>query len=138
GLASVTGDDRGGGVIAGRHLLACGYERLGAIGGPPHASTGHDRLAGFLDAVGSAEAGGRIAHADFTVPGGVAAARELLERSDRPDALFTVSDSIAIGVLGVARDLGLRIPDDLGLVGYNDIPVAAQLPVPLTTVAAPA
>src|SRR5699024_5169007 len=74
GLASVTGDDRGGGVIAGRHLLACGYERLGAIGGPPHASTGHDRLAGFLDAVGSAEAGGRIAHADFTVPGGVAAA----------------------------------------------------------------
>lgn len=142
GLPSVTGDDRGGGALAGRHLIECGYARLGAIGGPPHASTGHDRLAGFLDAVGHARGGVgvhyRVAHADFTVPGGVTAARELLDRPDRPDALFAVSDSIAIGVLGVARDLGLRIPEDLGLVGYNDIPVAAQLPAALTTIATPA
>lgn len=48
-----------------------------------------------------------------------------------------MSDTIAIGVLGVARDLGLSIPDDLALVGYNDIPVVSQLPVPLTTVRSP-
>ncbi|NED70715.1 substrate-binding domain-containing protein, partial [Streptomyces sp. SID10244] len=61
-----------------------------------------------------------------------------LDPSRRPTAIFTVSDTIAIGVMGVARDLGLHIPDDLALVGYNDIPVVAQLPVPLTTVRSPA
>src|SRR5690606_15656910 len=80
----------------------------------------------------------RIAESSFEVAGGVAAGRELLDRPDRPRAVFAVTDTIAIGVLGVARDLGLTVPDDLALVGYNDIPVAAQLPVPLTTVRSPA
>ena len=75
---------------------------------------------------------------EFEVQGGVDAASTLLSGNTRPDAVFTVSDTIAIGVLGVARDLGLSIPDDLALVGYNDIPVVSQLPVPLTTVRSPA
>ncbi len=141
GLPSVTGDDHLGGVLAGRHLAECGYRRPGVIGGPAHATTGRDRLAGFTEAAAAAGIPvppARIAHAGFDVDGGVAAAHRLLAGPDRPDAVFAVSDSIAIGVLGVARDLGLRVPDDLGLVGYNDIPVAAQLPVPLTTVVTPA
>ncbi|QDQ96203.1 LacI family DNA-binding transcriptional regulator [Tomitella fengzijianii] len=141
GLPSVTGDDHHGGRLAGRHLIACGYRRPAVIGGPAHATTGRDRVDGFLAAAadeGVAVARDRILHTAFDVEGGVAAAHRLLDRDGRPDAIFAASDSIALGVLGVARDLGLRIPEDLGLVGYNDIPVAAQLPVPLTTVATPA
>lgn len=141
GLPYVAGDDRHGGFLAGRHLLDRGYRRPAVIGGPPHATTGHDRVAGFLEAL--ARAGvevpdHHVTHTDFEVAGGVDAATTLLDASDRPDAIFAVSDSIAIGVLGVARDLGLRIPDQLGVVGYNDIPFASQLPVPLTTVVTPA
>ncbi|UZF55566.1 LacI family transcriptional regulator [Gordonia polyisoprenivorans] len=141
GLPFVGGDDRGGGRLAARHLIDRGYTDLAVIGGPAHATTATDRLAGFLDGLG--EAGielppNRIVTSAFDVDGGIAAGRQLLDGPDRPRAIFTVSDTIAIGVLGVARDLDLQIPADLALVGYNDIPIAAQLPVPLTTVASPA
>lgn len=141
GLPYVSGDDRRGGYLAGRHLLDCGYRDLGVIAGPDHASTSRERVAGFRDAL--AEAGlelppHRIVASEFEVQGGVDAAAALLGGTTRPDAVFTVSDTIAIGVLGVARDLGLTIPGDLALVGYNDIPVVSQLPVPLTTVRSPA
>jgi len=140
-LPFVSGDDRLGGYLAGKHLLDCGYRDLGVIAGPDHASTSRERVAGFRDAL--AEAGlelppNRIVASEFEVQGGVDAAATLLSGNTRPDAVFTVSDTIAIGVLGVARDLGLSIPDDLALVGYNDIPVVSQLPVPLTTVRSPA
>ncbi|MGB3699356.1 MAG: LacI family DNA-binding transcriptional regulator [Gordonia sp. (in: high G+C Gram-positive bacteria)] len=141
GLPFAAGDDHRGGLLAGRHLLACGYRQPAVIGGPRHATTGHDRLAGFLEAMteaGVALPAHHVTHAAFDVPGGVAAAHLLLDGPDRPDAIFAVSDSIAIGVLGVARDLGLSIPEELGVVGYNDIPFASQLPVPLTTVVTPA
>lgn len=141
GLPFVTGDDYEGGRLAGLHLIECGYRTLAVICGPPHATTGTDRMRGFIDTVtkaGVAVTPSHIVHTAFDVPGGVAAARTLLDSGDRPDAIFAVSDSIAIGVLGAARDLGLTIPADLGLVGYNDIPVAAQLPVPLTTITTPA
>lgn len=140
-LPFVSGDDRLGGYLAGKHLLDCGYRDLGVIAGPDHASTSRERVAGFRDAL--TEAGlelppNRIVASEFEVQGGVDAAATLLGGDSRPDAVFTVSDTIAIGVLGVARDLGLSIPDDLALVGYNDIPVVSQLPVPLTTVRSPA
>ncbi|KJR08549.1 LacI family DNA-binding transcriptional regulator [Gordonia sihwensis] len=141
GLPFAGGDDRLGGALAGRHLLDCGYRRIAAVGGPLFATTGHDRLSGFLDAMSDAGVripDHRIAHARMDVQGGIDAARSLLTRDDRPDAVFCVSDTMAIGLLGVARDLRLSIPGDLGVVGYNDIPVAAQLPVPLTTVVTPA
>ena len=141
GLPFDVGDDRLGGYLAARHLLDRGYSDLAVINGPEHATTARDRMLGFSDAL--TEAGitlppHRIGESSFEVAGGVAAGRELLDRPDRPRAVFAVTDTIAIGVLGVARDLGLTIPDDLAMVGYNDIPVAAQLPFPLTTVRSPA
>jgi LacI family transcriptional regulator len=141
GLPFVAGDDRRGGYLAGRHLIERGHRALAVLAGPVHASTAQDRLTGFLDAVrdaGMTVRDDRIQRSSFDVAGGRAAATTLLTGADRPDAVFAVSDTLAIGLLGVARDLGLRIPEDLGLVGYNDIPVAAQLPVPLTTVRSPA
>ncbi len=68
---------------------------------------------------------------------GEAAGRTLLDRSDRPTAIFAVNDNTAIGVMAAAHACGLRIPDDLSLVGYNDIPIVSRLPVPLTTVRVP-
>jgi LacI family transcriptional regulator, galactose operon repressor len=141
GFPFVAGDDHRGGYLAGRHLIDRGYTRLAIVAGPSHASTAQDRLAGFLhaaDEAGLTVPPNRVQRSTFHVEGGIAAAERLLTAADRPDAVFTVSDTLAFGVLGVARDLGLRIPDDLALVGYNDIPVAAQLPVPLTTVRTPA
>ncbi|MEV0078386.1 LacI family DNA-binding transcriptional regulator [Nocardia neocaledoniensis] len=141
GLPFVVGDDRLGGALAARHLLERGYTDLAVIGGPAHATTAGDRVRGFLDALAAAGvpiAPERVVASSFEVDGGVQAARALLDRPDRPRALFAVSDTLAIGVLGVARDLGLSVPDEVALIGYNDIPVAAQLPVALTTVASPA
>ncbi|WP_280221703.1 LacI family DNA-binding transcriptional regulator [Nocardia neocaledoniensis] len=137
----VVGDDRLGGALAARHLLERGYTDLAVIAGPAHATTAGDRVRGFLDALAAAGvpiAPERVVASSFEVDGGVQAARVLLDRPDRPRALFAVSDTLAIGVLGVARDLGLSVPDEVALIGYNDIPVAAQLPVALTTVASPA
>ncbi|WP_280346510.1 LacI family DNA-binding transcriptional regulator [Nocardia neocaledoniensis] len=141
GLPFVVGDDRLGGTLAARHLLARGYTDLAVIAGPAHATTAGDRVHGFLDTVTTAGvpiAPERVVASSFDVDGGVQAARALLDRPDRPRAVFAVSDTIAIGVLGVARDLGLAVPDEVALIGYNDIPVAAQLPVALTTIASPA
>ncbi|WP_280305379.1 LacI family DNA-binding transcriptional regulator [Nocardia neocaledoniensis] len=141
GLPFVVGDDRLGGTLAARHLLERGYTDLAVIAGPAHATTAGDRVRGFLDALTAAGvpiAPERVVASSFEVDGGVQAARALLDRPDRPGALFAVSDTLAIGVLGVARDLGLSVPDEVALIGYNDIPVAAQLPVALTTVASPA
>ncbi|AZG47937.1 LacI family DNA-binding transcriptional regulator [Gordonia insulae] len=141
GLPFVGGDDRNGGRLAARHLLDRGYTDLAVIAGPAHATTASDRVAGFRAALAAAAVtipARRIVHSSFEVEGGIEAGRALLASAERPRAIFTVSDSIAIGVMGVARDLGLRIPDDVALVGYNDIPVVAQLPVPLTTIRSPA
>ncbi|GAB93292.1 LacI family DNA-binding transcriptional regulator [Gordonia rhizosphera] len=141
GLPFVGGDDRHGGYLAARHLLDRGHTDLAVIAGPTHATTASDRVAGFRAALESASVPlrpERVMASTFEVDGGIEAGRRLLDRPDRPHAIFTVSDTIAIGVMGVARDLGLTIPDDLALVGYNDIPIVAQLPVPLTTVRSPA
>lgn len=141
GLPFVVGDDYRGGTLAARHLLDRSYDELAIIAGPDHASTARDRRDGFVDTLQAASMtlpAERIVPSSFDVAGGVEAAGILLDRPDRPRAIFAVSDSIAIGILGVARDLGLSIPGDLAVVGYNDIPVVAQLPVPLTTVRSPA
>ncbi|QRY61863.1 LacI family DNA-binding transcriptional regulator [Gordonia sp. PDNC005] len=140
-LPFVVADDVDGGALAARHLVDRGHRDIAVIAGPGHATTALDRVHGFesaLSDLGIALRSDRVVHSTLDVDGGVRAARLLLDSPDRPRAIFAVSDVIAVGVLGVARDLGLVLPDDLALVGYNDIPIVAQLPVPLTTVRSPA
>jgi hypothetical protein len=91
----------------------------------PYASSARDREAGYRDALG--EAGVPVdetllAGDSFSMQAGEVAGRILLDRPDRPTAIFAVNDNNAIGVMATAHALGLRIPDDLSLVGYNDIP----------------
>jgi LacI family transcriptional regulator len=138
--AASLGDDRLGGHLATRHLLDLGHRRIGLVRGPRYASSARDRYAGYRDAL--AEAGLAVdetllAGDSFSIHAGERAGRALLDRSDRPSAIFAVNDNTAIGVMAAAHALGLRIPQDLSLVGYNDIAIVSRLPVPLTTVRVP-
>jgi LacI family transcriptional regulator len=137
---SVTCDDYEGGRLLAEHLLSLGHERVGVIAGEPYASTGLDRTAGFRDRY--EEAGIRIpknmvVNSRFDTTGGHAAGARLLEAKTPPTALFAVNDFAAIGAMGAVREKGLRIGEDISVAGFNDVPLAAELPVPLTTVRSP-
>jgi LacI family transcriptional regulator len=137
---SVTCDDYLGGRLAAEHLLELGHSDVAVVAGEPYASTGIDRTAGFVDAY--ADAGiripsRRIVHSRFDARGGHEAADVLLADGTPPSAIFTVNDFGAIGVIGALRDHGLHVGTDIAVVGFNDTPLAAELPVPLTTVRSP-
>lgn len=134
---AVTCDDYLGGRLVAEHLLELGHRQPAVIAGEPYASTGIDRTAGFVDRY--AEAGlpiadERVRHSRFDVQGGRTAAAALLRQAERPTAIFAVNDFAAIGALGPLREVGLHAGRDIALVGFNDIPLAAELPVPLTSV----
>jgi len=134
------GDDELGARLAVRHLIDYGHRRIGLVGGPGYASSALHRLKGYRLALQDAglPAGDDLVCGDaFSIEAGESAGRTLLGRPDRPTAIFAVNDNTAIGVMAAAHALGLSIPDDLSLVGYNDIPVVSRLPVPLTTVRVP-
>jgi LacI family transcriptional regulator len=137
---AVASDDRLGGYLATKHLLGRGHERIGYIAGPLSTSTSSLRLDGYRHA--HAEMGvpvddQLIVEANFRADGGLDGAGRLLAADRPPTALFAASDATALGAMAAARDLGLRIPGDLAVVGFNDTEVAALLPVPLTSVALP-
>ena len=137
---AVTCDDREGGRLVAEHLLELGHRRVAVIAGEPYASTGIDRTAGFVDRyrkAGIEIPASRIVQSRFDAPGGRHAAERLLRRRPRPTAIYAVNDFAAIGALGALRDQGLRPGTDIAVVGYNDTPLAAELPIPLTSVRSP-
>lgn len=137
---SVTCDDERGGRLVGEHLLTLGHSRAAVIAGEPYASTGIDRTAGFravFAAAGLPVTDDRVLHSGFDVAAGREAAARLLSAPQRPTAIFAVNDFAAIGVLGAIREAGLRVGEDVAVVGFNDVPVVADLPVPMTTVRSP-
>jgi DNA-binding LacI/PurR family transcriptional regulator len=135
----VNGDDEAGGRIAGEHLLELGHRGIGFVGDAPDNPFGftssHDRQAGLFRAL--RDAGVEIVD-DWVGLGahGRYEARELAQRMlsgvERPTAIFAASDTQALGVIAAARDLGLNVPDDLSVIGYDDIEAADY--VGLTTV----
>ena len=137
---SVTCDDVLGGRMAAEHLLERGHRRVGVLAGTLRASTGLDRTRGFVEAYANAgyeivdEA---IIHSPFDVSSGREAADELLRSRPRITAIFAVNDFTAIGAFGAVRAHGLEAGADVAVVGYNDTPVAAQLPIPMTSVRSP-
>ncbi|MDL4775491.1 MULTISPECIES: LacI family DNA-binding transcriptional regulator [Thermomonosporaceae] len=123
-----------------RALLALGHRRFAVLTGPRALTTVADRLAGFMEAL--AEAGvplpdAHIVEAAFTRDGGYAAAAELLARDVRPTCVFAVTDVMAIGAMAALRDHGVRVPDQMSLAGFDDIPIVRELTPPLTTVRLP-
>lgn len=138
---SVTCDDRLGGRLAAEHLLGLGHRRFAVIAGEPYASTGRDRTAGFVGRC--AEAGvdipeSLIVHSPFDASGGRQATERILSSaSPPPSAIFAVNDFAAIGSIGALRDHGRWVGSDVAVVGFNDTPLAGDLPVPLTTIRSP-
>ena len=140
GHPSVTGDDHQGGRLVAKHLLGLGHTRVAVAAGAAYASTGIDRTTGFLEdyaQAGHPVSPDLVVNSPFDVAGGYAATTQLL--ATRPDltAIFAVNDFAAIGAMGAIRESGRRLGHDIALVGYNDVPLAAQLPVPMTTVRSP-
>jgi LacI family transcriptional regulator, xylobiose transport system transcriptional regulator len=139
-VPSVGSANWSGGVAATRHLLELGHTRIAAITGREDMMCSHARLDGFRSAM--TQAGvvvdeSLVRFGDFQVGGGRAHARDLLERDDRPTAIFAGSDLQALGVFDAARTLGLRVPDDLSVVGYDDLQLAQWTAPALTTIHQP-
>jgi DNA-binding LacI/PurR family transcriptional regulator len=122
------------------HLLKGGHRRVAAITGPPEGNPGFARLKGYYAAMadgGVAVDESLIVCGEWTRDGGAAAMRALLQQSRRPTAVFCANDVMAIGAMDVAFGLGLRVPEDLAIVGVDDIDAAALIRPSLTTVRIP-
>lgn len=131
-------DNVEGGRLAAEALLARGCRRIGTVAGPEDMTASVDRLEGWR--AGLAAAGvlrDRVAHGDFTVAGGERATRALLEEHPDLDGLFVASDLMASGALNALRAAGRRVPQDVAVVGFDDLGVAEHTSPPLTTLRNP-
>ncbi|HEY6797556.1 MAG TPA: LacI family DNA-binding transcriptional regulator [Kineosporiaceae bacterium] len=139
--APTVGSNNGnGGYLATRHLLDLGHRRVGIVSGPTALLSSRARLAGYRSA--HDEAGlpvdpELVRYGTFHAEAGYRQGLELLDRPDRPTALFAGSDMQALGLLRAARELGLEVPRDLSVVGYDDVPLAAWTGPALTTIRQP-
>ena len=134
GIAYVDNDNVGGGAAAGQHLVDRGRTVIGTVAGPAEMAAGMDRLRGFRSALGPRFDVGRVEYGDFTTAGGERAAARLLARVPDLDGLFVASDLMAVGALRALRQGGRRVPEDVAVVGFDDIPTAAFTEPALTTV----
>lgn len=137
GQISVTLDDHRGGAAVGEHLCGLGHSQIGVVAGWDYASTCIDRVEGLLSVLherGIVVPASQILHGGVDAETGFSATTELLERNGRISAIFAVNDFGAIGAMGAARAAGRSPGVDLSIVGFNDIPLAARLPIPLTSV----
>jgi LacI family transcriptional regulator len=140
GIPCVTATHSAGATAATEHLLELGHRRIGAILGPPEGLATTERLKGFhaaLRAAGIAPDPSLEVPSNFKYDGGEHAAGALLDRPDRPTAIFAFNDEVAVGAMVAARARGLRIPEDLSVVGFDDTLQARLSVPPLTTVRQP-
>ena len=129
-----------GGYTATRHLLDLGHRHIGVICGPDGVLCSRARIDGYraaLETGGVTSDSALVRHGTFQHDAGYHIGKELLSLADRPTALFAGNDVQAMGVYQAARELGLRIPEDLSVVGFDDLPISAWMGPPLTTVRQP-
>lgn len=140
GIPVVGSNNWNGGLVATRHLIELGHERIAVISGPKSYPCSRARVDGYRSA--HEEAGlewdpNLIRWGDFDLAGGYNHGLALLDRPDRPTAVFGGSDYQALGVLRAARRLGLRVPEDVSVMGYDDIPMSQWISPELSTVHQP-
>lgn len=126
-----------GGYMATRHLIECGHKEIGCITGPLIGQQAQQRYEGYKRAV--LEAGltinpDWIVESDFECEGGYAAFNTMQQRGALPTAIFVSNDMMAMGAINAASELGVRIPQDVSLIGYDDIHIAKFMTPPLTTI----
>lgn len=137
---AVIPDDRGGAELGTAHLARGGRRRIGFINGPPHYEVTHQRLDGYrmaLEQAGLAYDPALVRVSSWHENSGYRLAHELMALSTPPDAIFCASDSLAVGALDALHELGLEIPGDVAVVGFDNREFAAHQRPPLTTVALP-
>jgi LacI family transcriptional regulator len=137
---SVGATNWNGGLTATRHLLALGHRRIGVIGGPDWILCSRARIDGYrtaMDEAGVPIDPALISYGRFHVEEGIEKGRALLRMPNRPTAIFAGNDLQALGVYQAAREARLHIPEDLSVVGFDDLPVAQWVGPPLTTVRQP-
>jgi LacI family transcriptional regulator len=136
-LPTLLTDNYGGALAMVRHLKSMGYRRIALITGPAGNWDSDERQRGYRDALKAPPAAwSRVVRGQFTEDSGYAAGRELLAGEHRPDAIFASNDVMAIGCLCAILQAGLRVPGDIALAGFDDIPIARYVTPPLTTVRA--
>jgi LacI family transcriptional regulator len=129
-----------GGYQATRHLIELGHRRVACIGGPDAKNRSHHRTRGYEDAL--AEAGipvdpDLIQAGDWMYESGKQGARQLFDLPQPPTAIFACNDMMAIGAMAFLHERGLRVPDDVSVVGFDDVGLSAYAWPPLTTLATP-
>lgn len=136
----VVSDNRAGGHAAGRYLLSLGHERIACVRGPANTSTGRDRMLGFSDALAAegVELDPQLVReGSFSHQSGYQHTQDLLRLRDRPTAIFCANDVVAFGAMDAARALGVDVPGELSILGFDDIPMAAWEVFQLSTVRQP-
>ncbi|MFC4243235.1 LacI family DNA-binding transcriptional regulator [Gryllotalpicola reticulitermitis] len=140
GVPSVGAANWSGGMAAARYLIELGHRRIAVVSGPDDMLMARARLSGFrsaLDAASIALPSEYVRSGEFHRESGLEAGRELLALPEPPTAIFASSDLQALGIYEAARERGVIIPDQLSVIGFDDLPVAAWVGPPLTTVRQP-
>jgi LacI family transcriptional regulator len=130
-------DNVEGGRIATQHLIDQGYKRIALLAGPENLNISNERMEGFLQTLKQNKIKvdkNLIIHCDFNQEYGKMATKELLTMKNRPDAIFAISDRLAIGALLAIKETGLKIPKDIGLVGFNNDPMTKLMTPTISSV----
>lgn len=134
---SVRLDNENAGFIATEHLLEQGYKRIAILAGPKNLGISNSRMDGYLNALKKYNIkrdNDLIIHCDFNQDYAFFATQELLAMKKRPDAIFTISDRMAIGAMLAIKQKGFRMPEDIGLVGFNNEPVVSLVTPQISSV----
>ncbi len=134
---SVSGDDLMGGRLATEHLIRTGRQQIAFLGGAIEELEVQDRFRGYetaLQAAGREVNPNLLAYGDYSHGSGITAMQQLLEQAPDLDAVFVNSDLMAIGAINVIHNRGKRVPEDVAVIGYDDLSIAAYNNLPLTTV----
>jgi len=134
---SVTGDNLTGGILATQHLIQLGRRQVAFLGGPHSELTVQYRFKGYENALRATDQSvypNLLAYGDYTYASGMAAMQRLLEQAPDLDAVFVNSDLMALGAIQTIQNCGKRIPEDIAIVGYDDLSIASYNSLPLTTI----
>ncbi len=140
GVDSVTLDDLGAAAMAVDHLVGLGHRRIATVAGPEHLSNGRLRLAGLRDALtrhGLDLPGSHVRRGDFREESGYRGIKELLDQRPAPTAVFVANSEMTGGAVAALRELGVRVPRDVSLIGFDDARWACYVDPPLTTIRHP-
>ena len=139
-MVSVGATNFSGGLVATQHLIELGHRRIAYLGGTSTSACNQARLQGYrgaMEAAGARTPRGYVRNGSFAYRDGLREGAALLELAQPPTAIFAANDEMALGILEAARTRGIRVPDDLSVVGFDDTEVARVASPPLTTVAQP-